>query len=137
MPYTLMFEDLIEYDAGKDSITIPTTLRSGGNYVRVESKLDTGSSHYIFERLQGELLGLDVESGFPEWIDTATGSFLTYGHEVTLSVRGLDFDIVAYFAKDEWFNRNVLGRHGWLNRIRMGLIDYEGKLYLSRADDEN
>jgi hypothetical protein len=136
MPYTLKFEDLIEYDAGKDSITVPTTLRSGGNYVRVESKLDTGSSHCIFERLQGELLGLDVESGFPEWIDTATGSFLTYGHEVTLSVRGLDFDIVAYFAKDEWFNRNVLGRHGWLNRIRMGLIDYEGKLYLSRAYDE-
>jgi len=30
----------------------------------------------------------------------------------------------------------VVGRHGWLNRVRMGLIDYEGKLYLSRADDE-
>ncbi len=137
MPYTLKFEDLLEYDAGKASITVPATLRSGSSYVRVESKLDTGAGHCIFERLQGELLGLDVESGFPEWINTATGSFLAYGHEVTLSVRGFEFDIVAYFAKDEWFNRNVLGRHGWLNRIRMGLIDYEGKLYLSRADDES
>lgn len=136
MPYTLTFEDLLEYDAGKEGITVPTTLSSGGDYVRVESKLDTGASHCIFERFQGELLGLDIESGFPEWIDTATGSFLAYGHGVTLSVRGFDFDIIAYFAKDEWFNRNVLGRHGWLNRIRMGLIDYEGKLYLSRADDE-
>ena len=48
----------------------------------------------------------------------------------------LDLDIVAYFAKDESFNRNVVGCYGWLNRVRLGLIDYEGKLYLSRADDE-
>ncbi len=136
MPYTLTFEDLLEYDAGKESITVPATLRSGNSYVRVEAKLDTGSTFCVFQRLQGELLGLDIESGFPEWIGTAMGSFLTYGHEVTLSVRGFDFDIVAYFAKDESFNRNVVGRHGWLNRVRMGLIDYEGKLYLSRADDE-
>jgi hypothetical protein len=50
-------------------------------------------------------------------------------------VEDYDLDIVAYFAKDEWFNRNVLGRHGWLNRIRIGLNDYDGQLYLSRADD--
>ncbi len=137
MLYTLRFEDLLEYDAGKEGITVPTTLRSGNSYVRVESKLDTGSTYCVFERLQGELLGLDIESGLQQWIGTATGSFLTYGHEVTLSVRGFDFDVVAYFAKDESFNRNVLGRHGWLNRVRMGLIDYQGKLYLSHADDEN
>jgi hypothetical protein len=35
------------------------------------------------------------------------------------------------------FNRNAPGRHGWLTRIRMDLIDYKGKLYLSSIDDEN
>lgn len=137
MPHTLSFADLLEYDAGKDGITVPATLYAGGIYVRVEAKLDTGSTFCVFERLQGELLGLDIERGHPERIGTATGSFLTYGHAVTLSVRDFDFDIIAYFAADEWVNRNVLGRHGWLNRVRMGLLDYEGKLYVGRVDDEN
>lgn len=75
MPYTLTFEDLLEYDAGKESITIPATLRLGETYVSVEAKLDTGSTFCVFQRLQGELLGLDIESGFPEWIGTAMGSF--------------------------------------------------------------
>jgi hypothetical protein len=35
------------------------------------------------------------------------------------------------------FNRNVLRLYGRLSRIRMGLIDYEGKLYLGSVDDEN
>lgn len=106
MDYTLRFADLLEYDAGKEGITVPVTLHLGDTFVGVEAK-------------------------------TATGSFLTYGHGVTLSVRKFDFDIIAYFAADEWITRNVLGRHGWLNRVRMGLLDYEGQLYVSRADDEN
>lgn len=137
MAYTLSFADLLEYDAGKEGITVPVTLYAGGNYVRVESKLDSGSTFCVFARLQGELLGLDIERGYPQRISTVTGSFLIYGHGVTLSVREFDFDIIAYFAADEWVNRNVLGRHGWLNRVRIGLVDYEGKLYVSRADAEN
>ena len=63
------------------------------------------------------------------------GSFLAYGHAVTLSVRGFKFDIVAYFAADETFSRNVLGRHGFLDRLLIALDDYAGKLYLRRGDD--
>lgn len=43
---------------------------------------------------------------------------------------------MVYFAAHEGYNRNLLGRHGWLNRVRLGLIDYEGKLYLNHADEE-
>lgn len=64
------------------------------------------------------------------------GSFLAYGHAVTLSVSDFDFDMVAYFAADESFNRNVLGRHGFLDRVLIGLDDYAGKLYLRRNDDD-
>ena len=39
--------------------------------------------------------------------------------------------------ENEVFNRNALGRYRRLSRIRMGLIDYEGKLYLGSVDDEN
>lgn len=132
MSYVLQFEHLLEYDAGKEGITVPVTLSSSQNWVHVEAKFDCGSSYCIFERLYSEMLGLDVETGFPQRIGTAMGSFLTYGHEVTLSVRDYDLEIVAYFAANPNIDRNVLGRHGWLNRFCVGLNDYEGKMFLSR-----
>jgi hypothetical protein len=50
-------------------------------------------------------------------------------------VLGIETTTTVYFAADEAFTRNVLGRQGWLNVIRLGLVDYEGKLYLSHYDD--
>ena len=135
MAYELRFEELLQYNAGDSGITIPVTIRLHQDFVRFDAKLDTGATYCIFERAHGEQLGLDIESGRMERIGTAMGSFLTYGHAVTLSVSGFDFDIVAYFAADESFNRNVLGRHGFLGRLLIGLDDYAGKLYLRRGDD--
>jgi len=51
-----------------------------------------------------------------------------------LNVEGYEFDVTVYFAQDENFNRNVLGRHGWLDRMIIAINDYDGKLYLSRYE---
>lgn len=101
------------------------------------TKLDTGASFCIFRRIYGELLGLTIESGQPETLSTPMGSFLAYGHDVTLVTLGLEFQTTVYFAADENFTRNVLGRQGWLDRVRLGLFDYEGKLLLSDYNDPN
>jgi hypothetical protein len=66
MSHLLRFDHLLEYDAGKESVTVPITLRLSQTWVHVETKLDTGSSYCIFERLYGELLALDVETGYPQ-----------------------------------------------------------------------
>lgn len=42
---------------------------------------------------------------------------------------------MVYFAADDYFPRNLLGRHGWLDQVRVGVIDYEGLLFLSRYSD--
>lgn len=112
------------------------TVRLGGSEVHCLAKIDTGSSDCIFRRFQGELPGVDIERGDPRDFSTATGSFMAYGHAVALIVAGMEFDSVVYFASSEDYNRNVLGRHGWLNRVRLGLIDYKGNLYLNRADEK-
>lgn len=52
------------------------------------------------------------------------------------NVLGIDFDLPALFARDSGFSPNVLGRHGFLDHVCLGLVDYEGKLYLSRYGDE-
>lgn len=65
---------------------------------------------------------------------TAVGSFDAYGHTLTLETLGYSFDVMVYFASDESFTRNVLGRRGWLDQVRLGVVEYEGQLYPSRYD---
>lgn len=130
--YQLDFTHLHNYDPGKPGIGLLVTLRSGSAEVTVATKVDSGSTFCVFERSWGEDLGFDIESGHLEWIGTPMGAFPAYGHLITLSVLEFDFEIMAYFAADASFNRNVLGRHGFLNRLQLGLVDYEGQMYLSR-----
>ena len=131
MAHQLSFERLIAYDPGEAGITVDVALSFFDERVTFTAKVDTGASYCIFERRHGEALGLDIESGLLQPISTATGRFITYGHEVTLVMAGFAFDSMVYFAADVGFTRNVLGRHGWLDRVVLGIVDYEGKLLLS------
>jgi hypothetical protein len=132
MTHNLAFSQLIEYDAGQTGIIVPIALKLVGKTVVLEAKIDTGATNCIFARQIGEELGLDIESGLPKRIATATGSFLTYEHAITMSILDFDFDLLACFAADNTFQKNVLGRYGFLMQIQLGLIDYEGKLYLAQ-----
>ena len=136
MSITLNFAASLDYDTLKSGITIPVKLYAGQDEVAFSAKLDTGSSHCIFERKHGERLGLDVESGSPLFFSTATGRFLAHGHDLTLSVLGIEHFVTVYFIAEEGIQRNVLGRNGWLNLVQLGLIDYEGKLFLSPYETE-
>ena len=73
---------------------------------------------------------LDIESTVVENIGTVTGSFKAHLHTVTievLSIRSED----SLLCRGEALHENVLGRIGWLDRVKLGLIDYEAKLLLS------
>jgi hypothetical protein len=134
MAFTLSFDTLHNYDASKPGISLPVTLKLGTTAIMVEAKVDTGASYCIFARVFGEDLGLNIEGGSLLQFATATGSFTAYGHTINLSILGYEFDATVYFAADELFYRNVLGRHGWLNQVQMAIIDYDGKLFLSPYD---
>lgn len=43
---------------------------------------------------------------------------------------------MVYFAEPESFSLNVLGRFGFLDRLRIGLVDYEELLYMGLYDQE-
>lgn len=134
MGYQLDFERIFQDDLDRDEILLPITLHCGENRVDLEAQIDTGASCSIFRRDFGESLGLHMESGFRQEINTVTGSFTTYGHTVTVSVLGFDFASVVYFAAAEGFTRNVLGRSGWLDRVRLGIVYPNSEVYLSRHD---
>ncbi len=138
LAYPLIFNFMHEYDTEAVGITIPVGLIVGQKQVLIpNAKLDTGASFCIFQRVYGESLGLDIEKGEKETISTPMGIFSAYGHEVLLFALGLQLDAMVYFTTMQGFNRNVLGRHGWLQQLRVAIIDYDGKLFVSRYEDEN
>ena len=130
--YQLSFTELVNYDAGQPSITVPLTLSVGEARVVCDAKVDTGSSNCIFARHVGEELGLDIETGLRLLVGTVTGTFVAYLHEVNLSLASFEFSGLIGFAENKEFRRNVLGRRGFIEQIVLGLVDYEGALYLSR-----
>ena len=132
MAHQLEFEKLLSYDVREPGITLQATLKLKDKSLDVQIKVDTGASCCLFERRVGEALGFDIETGMRQFFGTATGTFVGYGHEVTLSVAEFEFDTIVFFPSDVEIRRNVLGRFGWLDRVVLGLVDYEGKLYLGR-----
>jgi hypothetical protein len=66
---------------------------------------------------------------------TANSRFDAFGHELSMSVLGIELTAMVYFFADRSADRNVLGRRGWLDRIRLGLIEHDCLLYLSRYEE--
>jgi len=122
------------YDTREFGIQLPLRLVVGEKSLGMQAKPETVRAS-VFPRRLGEELGFDIETGVYQRISTATGGFDAYGHWVTLQSLGCEYETLVYFAKDHSFNRRILGRQGWLDRIRIGLVDYEGKLFVSDYND--
>ena len=127
--WSLTFPTLIDYRE-YDEITVKVDLISGASAITVNAKLDCGSKFCVFQPHFARLLGFELERGVPQRIRTAAGSFPAYGHEVTLTVGELEWQTTVYFAEPEDFPINVVGRIGFLDHLRVGLVDYEQLLYL-------
>ena len=129
---SLSFDEVHYYDLQRTGITLPARISSGDESEELAAKLDTGSTYCIFRRTHGRSIGLDIETGLRVEIGTPTGSFRVFGHGLTLKVFGIEIFSTVYFAESEHFDRNVLGRIGFLDRVKLGLVEPEGRLYLSR-----
>jgi hypothetical protein len=131
MPHTLQFDVAYSYFSGPDGIWIPTFLTVGATTVECEAKVDTGAEFCLFQRELADQLGLQVEAGQALPLQTLNSCFKAYGHEVKLGTLGLAFQVTVYFAEDYGLPRNLLGRNGWLQQVKLSVIDYEETLYLS------
>ncbi len=133
--FQLAFDERIIYPHNKQGINLDIFLSSQNNLqVSILAKLDTGSTYCIFQPRFAEMLQLKIEKGDPEIIRTATGKFIAYGHEITIKIENIEWNATIYFAEDESFPVNVLGRIGFLDRLKIGLVDYEQILFLNTYD---
>jgi hypothetical protein len=53
-----------------------------------------------------------------------------------MTALSFQFDVMVYFAADESIRRSVLGRRGFIDQLRLCLIEHDGELYISKYDDE-
>lgn len=134
MSHTLRFVARLDYDPALASILVPVRVTVGSTWVETEAKLDTGASHCVFAREVADTLGLEVEAGQRLRLRTVTGWFDAYRHEVTVTGVDQALDTTVYFAAEYGFPINVLGRRGWIERLRLGLVDYDGLLLASAYD---
>lgn len=135
MTHQLDFKIRYAYQSARGGISIPTILIAGNKDAECFAKIDTGAEFCLFQRDLADTLELDVENGHLLRMETLTGTFKAYGHEVTLVTLDMAFQVVVYFAADYGLARNLLGRNGWLQQVRLGLCDYDEMLYVSAYDE--
>ena len=133
--HELQFTGVHSYASDNDGISVPVVLRSGDRVVSFAASVDTGSTFCLFRSEVAEALGLDLRSGQHQRFRTANSSFEAFGHEAELTVLDVVTHSTVYFFADETINKNVLGRIGWLDRVRLGLVDHDGSLYLAPYSD--
>lgn len=131
--YRLDFSKAYDYSE-EDSIVLPVVLRIGSREVGLAASVDTGSSFCMFGAEIAEMLGLSIDRGMRMRFRTANSGFEAYGHEVEISVLGVSTEAMVYFFADPMIEKNVLGRTGWLDRIRFGLVHHDSKAFLAPYD---
>ncbi|MEK6410913.1 MAG: hypothetical protein AABN34_28660 [Acidobacteriota bacterium] len=135
MPFELSFSRREQYSSLATGINLETTLRFGDLFINCDAKVDTGAEVCLFQRAIGEALDIPIENGVKKSLETLTGVLTAYGHEVVLEVLGLQIQTVVFFAESGDVRRNLLGRQGWLQLIRLGIVDYDSELHLSLYDE--
>lgn len=122
------------YPDSPDGITVPIMISYGDKTIITDAKVDTGAACCLFRNEHARELGVPVEDGAYTILDTLGGPLESFGHEVTIQTCGLTFQSVVYFAKYPNLRRNLLGRQGWLRKLRLAVIDYDNLLYLNAYD---
>lgn len=135
MPFQLSFTRREPYNSLASGISLETRLRFGELFINCDAKIDTGAEVCLFQRAIGEAIEIPIENGLKKQLETLTGVLTAYGHEVVLETLGLQLQTVVYFAESDEVKRNLLGRQGWLQLIRLGIVDYDRELYLSLYDE--
>jgi len=136
MTYQLSFSTRLSIIQDETGFLVPIIMSVGDQEVKIESYLDSGAKYCVLPRWVGEDLGLDVEAGETVQLKTGAGPMPAHLHYVTLCVGDLVFDDAPVcVAKYPEFDRCLLGRGGWLQSVRFGLVAYDDHLFLSLYDE--
>ena len=128
---SLDFDADLSYEEGAAGILVPVRLIHDDRSVELSARLDTGAADCLFDRSYADMLGLP-DGGLARTYRTVTGSFQAFGHEVTIETLGLRWQAQVFFHAMGNPAHSFIGRRGWLDRVRLGIVHRERRLLLGR-----
>ncbi len=138
MNWDFSFSVRLEIAQDQLGLRLPIALSITGQEMEAEAYLDTGAACCVVPRWVGEQLELDIEAGEATNLGTGAGPMPCFLHYATLTSGELSFeDVPVCVAKYRGFDRILLGRAGWLQKVRLNLVVYEDSLYLSLHDQQS
>lgn len=126
---SLEFDVEFHYEETPAGILVPVRLTHGDRSVELRARLDTGAADCIFDESYADILGL-TDSGVLREYRTVAGSFNAHGHEITIETVGLQWTALAFFHSMGNPAQAFVGRRGWLDRVRLGIVHYDQRLFL-------
>ena len=94
------------------------------------SLIDSGSTFSVFSRVLADELGVDVLQGRVQRLSTLGGSVLAYGHELEIEITPeVRYSTEVLFTEYP-VPRNLLGHHGFFDRVAVALRSKYGLIYL-------
>ena len=97
--------------------------------ILVPIRLIHGDSQRGVDRFYADILGLP-DAGLERRYRTVTGSFQAFGHQVTVETLGLQWSALVFFHALGNPAHSFIGRRGWLDRVRLGIVHRERRLFL-------
>jgi hypothetical protein len=133
--YRFAYRPLFYEIDGRPTLTEPrpaisVTLHHGLFKLQAIALIDSGSTYSLFDYQIGKELGIDVRAGRLQRLSSLGGLVLGYAHLVELEVaEGWRFATEVLFS-DDAIPRNLLGHHGFIEHVAVGLQGKTGQIYL-------
>ena len=128
---SLDFDAQLDYKETSAGILLPVRLIHGDRSVELRARLDTGAADCLFDSSYADILGLD-NPGVERVYRTVTGTFKAFGYEVTVGTLGLQWPALVFFHTMGNPAHAFVGRRGWLDHVRLGIVHYEQRLFLGQ-----
>lgn len=111
---------------------LPVRLITTGGEIDSLAILDSGATYCIFDGRLSDSIGLDLRSGTFKRLSSLGGGFLQgYLHTIDMEINGYRFNDCEVVFSESPINRNLLGRHSFFDKIKVGFAEIHEEVYFS------
>ena len=106
---------------------VPIRFRLGNNdWVEFKAYADSGAGYSVFHESVIEILGLELEDGYKEYVTVGDGSLIpVYMHRIVVQLALEEFDAMIGFSKQLGIGFNIIGRRDIFERFKVCFMENE------------
>ena len=110
---------------GKYFPIVPIKIK-GIEWVEFQAFVDSGAGYSIFKTSAAEILGLDIEKGYKEFVKIGDGSFIeVFSFKLPIVIAGMEFGAKIGFSRGLGVGFHIIGRQDIFTRFKVCFDDAE------------